>query len=150
MKKILLAITLVFVLLAGTAVYAQNNTSNNTANNASSNSTDEQLNSGARGQIQETKENAKKELEDYQELYGSDAYGFAAYILSLVRFYSIPICFVGVAISAIYQNVIGAHRLDVRDKGHYMLIGLITLFLIAQALPLIFAIVIKGFNSTAF
>ena len=43
--------------------------------------------------IVEIKDNAAKSLEDYQEKYGSDIYGLVAYILNLVRVYSIPLCF---------------------------------------------------------
>ena len=70
----------------------------------------------------------------------------AAFILNKVRIYSIPLCFVGVAISAIYQYVIGVRKLDVRDKGFYLMIGIITVFVICQVLPLIFAIVVKGWR----
>ena len=38
--------------------------------------------------IIEIKENAMNSLEDYKQKYGSDAYGFVAYILNLVRIYS--------------------------------------------------------------
>ena len=70
----------------------------------------------------------------------------AAFILNKVRIYSIPICFVGIAISAIYQYVIGIRKLDVRDKGFNVMIAIITVFVICQVLPLIFAIVVKGWR----
>ena len=62
-------------------------------------------------QLVEIKENAEKKLEDYKEEYGSDAYGIAAYILNGVRIYSIPLCFIGIAIGGIYQ-IIGIRKLD--------------------------------------
>ena len=58
------------------------------------------------------KDNAAKTLDEYKEKYGSDAYGLTAYILNIIRIYSIPFCFLGIAISAIYQYVIGIRRLD--------------------------------------
>ena len=67
--------------------------------------------------IIEIKENAMNSLEDYKQKYGSDAYGFVAYILNLVRIYSIPLCFLGIAIGAIHQYVIGIRKLDTR-KGN--------------------------------
>ena len=85
-------------------------------------------------------------IEEYKEKYGSDTYGVVAYILNIVRIYSIPFCFIGVAISAIYQYVLGIRKLDTRDKGFAIMISIITIFIIAQVLPLIFAIVVKGWR----
>lgn len=88
----------------------------------------------------------KKKLEDYKEAYGSDSYGVTAYVLSRIQIYSIPFCFLGIAISAIYQYVLGIRKLDTRDKGFAIMISIITLFVIAQVLPLIFAVVVKGWR----
>ena len=97
-------------------------------------------------QLIKIKENSAKTLEEYKQKYGSDAYGLAAYILNIVRIYSIPFCFIGIAIGAIYQYVIGIHKLDERDKGFTMIISFVTILVIAQILPLIFAIVVKGWR----
>lgn len=105
----------------------------------------EQLEAQGAGQLVQIKENAEKKLEDYKEEYGSSTYGIAAYVLNAVRIYSIPICFIGIAIGGIYQ-VIGIRKLDERDKGFGMMIGCITVLVITQLLPLIFAIVVKGWR----
>ena len=89
------------------------------------------------------KENAAKTLEEYKQKYGSDAYGLTAYILNIIRIYSIPFCFLGIAVSAIYQYVIGIRKLDTQEKGLYMMIGFVTVLVICQILPLAFAIVVK-------
>ena len=94
----------------------------------------------------EMKDSEKKTLEDYQQSYGSESYGLTAYILNKVQIYSIPFCFLGIAISAIYQYVLGIRKLDTRDKGFAIMISIITIFVIAQILPLIFAIVVKGWR----
>lgn len=94
----------------------------------------------------EMSETQKKELQDYKDDYGSEAYGLTAFILNKVRIFSIPFCFLGITVSAIYQYVIGIRKLDVRYKGFYTMIAFITLFVIAQVLPLVFVIVIKGFG----
>jgi len=96
--------------------------------------------------IVETKNNEKKTLEEYKEAYGSDAYGLTAYILGRIQVMSIPFCFLGIALSAIYQYVLGIRKLDTRDKGFAIMISVITIFIIAQVLPLIFAIVVKGWR----
>lgn len=95
-------------------------------------------------QIIEVKERELKTIEDYKKDYGSDTYGTVAYILNIVRMYSIPLVFVGIAVSAIYQYVIGIRKLDVRDKGFSTMIAIITIGVICQVLPLIFAIVVKS------
>ena len=93
--------------------------------------------------IVQIKENTAKTLEEYKQKYGSDAYGLTAYILNLVRIYSIPLCFLGIAVSAMYQYIIGIRKLDTQEKGLVMMVSFITLFVICQILPLAFAIVVK-------
>ena len=83
----------------------------------------------------------------YKEAYGSDAYGLTAYLLNRIRIYSIPFGFVAIVIAAIYQYIIGIKKLDVRDKGFALMIASITLVVICQVLPLVFAIVVKGWRS---
>ena len=107
----------------------------------------EEKNKSATSKIVDLKEKEKKTLEDYQKAYGSDTYGLTAYILGRIQIYSIPFCFLGIAISAIYQYVLGVRKLDTRDKGFAIMISIITIFVIAQVLPLIFAIVVKGWRS---
>ena len=89
------------------------------------------------------KENTAKTLEEYKQKYGSDAYGLTAYILNIIRIYSIPLCFLGIAVSAIYQYVIGIRKLDTQEKGLVMMISFVTILVICQVLPLAFAIVVK-------
>ena len=88
-------------------------------------------------------ENASKSIDYYKEKYGSDAYGITAYVLNIIRIYSIPFCFLGIAISAIYQYVIGIRKLDTQEKGLITMISFITILVICQILPLAFAIVVK-------
>jgi len=129
MRKIMLTIMLliVMVILGCNQVYATENV------------IDEQNES----ELIEIKENAAKTLEEYRQKYGSDAYGLTAYILNIVRIYSIPFCFLGIAISAIYQYMIGIRKLDTQEKGLVMMISFITILVICQILPLAFAIVVK-------
>ena len=75
------------------------------------------LDNETESQLVQIKEEAANSLEDYQQKYGSDAYGLVAYILNLVRIYSIPFCFLGIAIGAIHKYVIGIRKLDTLEKG---------------------------------
>jgi len=89
----------------------------------------------------------KKSIEDYYDLYGSKTYGTVAFVLNKVRVYSIPLCFLGIAISAIYEYILGIRHMETRDKGFNMMITIITIFVICQVLPLVFAIIIKGWRN---
>ena len=94
-------------------------------------------------QLIKIKENSAKTLEEYKQKYGSDAYGLTAYVLNIIRIYSIPLCFLGIAVSAIYQYVIGIRKLDTQEKVLVMMISFVTILVICQILPLAFAIVVK-------
>lgn len=97
-------------------------------------------------ELVEIKESTKGKLDEYVEKYGSTTFGVAAYILNIVRIYSIPFCFIGIAIGSIYQYVLGIRKLDVRDRGFMLIITFVTILLICQVLPLIFAIVVNGWR----
>ena len=75
--------------------------------------------------------------------YGSDAYGTVAYILNLVRIYSIPLCFLGIVIGVIHQYVIGIRKMDTLTKGMGLVVTFVTLLIICQILPLAFAVFVK-------
>lgn len=93
--------------------------------------------------IVEIKETETKNLADYQEKYGSKVYGTVAYILHLVQIYSIPFCFLGLAIGAIHKYVIGIRKLDTLEKGMGLMVTFTILLIICQVLPLAFAVFIK-------
>lgn len=96
----------------------------------------------------EIKEKGSQEVEDYIKAYdNNESYGWTAFILAKIRIFSIPCCFIGVAVGAIYQYIIGIRRLDIRDRGFLLIIGFVTIFVICQILPLVYAIVVKGFAS---
>ena len=107
---------------------------------------EEVLNSTQATELVEIKESAKNNLAVFMHTYGSTPFGVAAYILNIVRIYSIPFCFVGIAVGSIYQYVLGIRKLDVRDRGFMLIITFVTILLICQVLPLIFAIVVNGWR----
>ena len=88
-------------------------------------------------------EKGKQTLEDYQKEYGSEAYGWTAFILNTIRIYSFPFCFLGIALSGIYQFIIGIRKLDIKEKGLTLMVTFITTFVICQILPLAFTIAVK-------
>ena len=105
-----------------------------------------QLETDTNSELVEMKSKTENELKEYEDLYGSKTYGYTAYILNKIRIFSIPLCFLGIAVGSIYQYVIGIRKLDVRDKGFALIIGFVTILVICQLLPLIFAIVVQGWR----
>ena len=133
MKKIVVTLFIIMCVFFSCSVYAK--------------VTDNIISDSTAGQLVQIKEKEMKELEDYDETYGSEAYGFTAYMLNKVRIYSIPLCFIGIAVGAIWQYVIGIRKLDVHDRGLFLIVSFVTIFVICQVLPLVFAIVVKGFRN---
>lgn len=132
MRKIVVTLMAVIMIIAmcffTTSVYAANETV---------------LDQETEGEIVEAIEKSKKDLEYYKEKYGTDAYGMTAYVLHLISIYSIPFCFLGIAISGIHQYIIGIRKLDTQEKGLTMMVTFVTTLVICQILPLAFAIVVK-------
>lgn len=135
MKKVVAIIFIILILFGTVSVYATNTEQEDvlTSDTATTN-------------LVELKDKALKSLEDYQAAYGNDTYGLAAYLLNIVRIYSIPFGFIGIVIAAIYRYVIGIRKLDVQDKGFGVLVAIITVMVICQVLPLVFAIVVRGWR----
>ena len=98
------------------------------------------------GKLIKIKDKELKTLQEYKDAYGSQSYGFTAYLLNKIRIYSIPFGFVAIIIAAIYQYILGIRKLDVRDKGFALMIASITIVVICQVLPLVFTIVVKGWR----
>lgn len=121
---------MIFSVFVTTKVYAAENSS-------------EVIDENTESQLIEIKDNQAKSLDDYKEKYGSDTYGLVAYILNLVRVYSIPFCFLGIAIGAIHQYVIGIRKLDTLEKGMGLIVTFVTILIICQVLPLAFAVFVK-------
>ena len=101
------------------------------------------LSNEVEGKLIEIKKDETKSIEDYKQKYNSDAYGVTAYILNIIRIYSIPFCFLGIAIGAIHQYVIGIRKLDTLEKGMGLIVTFITVLVICQVLPLAFAVFVK-------
>lgn len=129
LKKVVILMMIVLMIIGMSTVYASTG--------------EEVLNSDQAAEIVNMKESSKARVQDYIEKYGSTPYGVAAYVLNILRIYSIPFCFIGIAIGSIYQYVIGIRKLDVRDKGFALIVTFVTILLICQVLPLIFAIVVN-------
>ena len=144
MKRILAIIGLLTILtmccLFTSTVFAENETM---AEEQVQQKSENVQNNETQGNVKKIIEKSKKTLEEYKKQYGSDAYGTTAYILNLISKYSIPFCFLGIAISGIYQYVIGIRKLDIQEKGLTLMVTFVTILVICQILPLAFAVVVK-------
>ena len=99
-----------------------------------------------KGQLIEIRTKEVKSIEDYQKQYGNPAFGVVAYILDKVRIYSIPLAILGIAVSAIYEYVLGTRHMEALDKGFNSMIAVVTALVVCQLLPLIFAIIVRGWR----
>lgn len=133
MKKIVTVLLIMTCLLCFNFTYSLATNTNNTITTTES-------------KLVEIKDKELKSIEDYKDAYGSDTYGLTAYILNKVRIFSIPLAFAAIAIGAIFQFVLGIRKMDVRDKGFALIIASVTLLVICQVLPLVFAIVVRGWR----
>ncbi len=132
MKKIVASFVIILLFLSFGTVFAVEEKNMLETNTAS--------------QIVEQSEKVNTEMDEYTRKYGSQEYGMTAFILNKVRLYSIPFCFIGIAIGALYQYVLGTRRLDMKHKGFGLIIAFVTILVICQVLPLIFAIVVRGWR----
>lgn len=132
MKKIVASFVIVLLLLSLGTVFAVEEKDMLETNTAS--------------QIVEQSEKVNTEMDEYARKYGSQEYGMTAFILNKIRLYSIPFCFIGIAMGALYQYVLGTRRLDMKHKGFGLIIAFVTILVICQVLPLIFAIVVRGWR----
>ena len=96
MKKTVLIIATMIVIILGMFVFA----------NSRVYAAESVIDNNTQSKLIEIKESQTKTLEDYKVKYGSDTYGIVAYILNIVRIYSIPFCFLGIAIGAIHKYII--------------------------------------------
>ena len=133
MKKVMVTISSITIILIISLMFFSKNSVYAT----------EVIDEESESRIIQIKEEQIKTLDEYKEKYGSDAYGLTAYILHVVQVYSIPLCFMAIAISAIYRFIIGTRHMENLEKGTAMIVGFVTLTIICQVLPLVFAVVIK-------
>lgn len=105
---------------------------------------DEALPTKQKTELLKMKNDSRTALAKYKEKYKNNAvYGIIAYILNMLRLASVPIFIVGYLISIVYEFIVGMKRREMVRKGRGMRITLGSAFVMAQILPLIFAIVIK-------
>ena len=132
MKKTIAIILIILCMLSINTVYASNTNT---------------LEENTKNDIVEIKDEMELKKEEYTEKYGSDAYWVAGYILEeIVQPYSIPLCFAGIAVGLVFQYVMGTRRLDYKHRGFGTVIVFVTILVICQVLPFIYALVVTGWR----
>ena len=133
MKKTIAAILIILCILSiGTVVFGTevNTLANNNKND-----------------VEEMKSKMEVKREEYTEKYGSDAYWLVGFIIEeIVQPYSIPFCFIGIVVGLLFQYVLGTRRLDYKHRGFSTVIVFVTILLICQVLPFIYALVVIGWR----
>lgn len=133
MKKTIAVILIILCILSiGTVVFG---TEVNTLENNNKND------------VEKMKSKMEVKREEYTEKYGSDAYWLAGFIIEeIVQPYSIPFCFIGIVVGLLFQYVLGTRRLDYKHRGFSTVIVFVTILLICQVLPFIYALVVIGWR----
>ena len=133
MKKTIAVILIILCILSiGTVVFG---TEVNTLENNNKND------------VEEMKSKMEVKREEYTEKYGSDTYWLAGFIIEeIVQPYSIPFCFIGIVVGLLFQYVLGTRRLDYKHRGFSTVIVFVTILLICQVLPFIYALVVIGWR----
>lgn len=131
-KTIAVILIILYILSIGTVVFG---TEVNTLENNNKND------------VEEMKSKMEVKREEYTEKYGSDAYWLAGFIIEeIVQPYSIPFCFIGIVVGLLFQYVLGTRRLDYKHRGFSTVIVFVTILLICQVLPFIYALVVIGWR----
>lgn len=133
MKKTIAVILIILcILLIGTVVFGTEVTT---------------LENNNKNDVEEMKSKMEVKREEYTEKYGSDAYWLAGFIIEeIVQPYSIPFCFIGIVVGLLFQYVLGTRRLDYKHRGFSTVIVFVTILLICQVLPFIYALVVIGWR----
>ncbi len=131
MKKTIAIVLIVLCILSINTVFATNNTIEETTQNG----------------VLEVKDDMEQKKQEYTEKYGDEAYWFAGYVIEeIVQPYSIPLCFLGIAVGLVFQYVMGTRRMDYKHRGFGLVIAFVTILVICQLLPFIYALVVTGWR----
>ena len=134
-KAIVTALIIIFILALSTnIIFASETTAT--------------IDEKSQSKITEVTSKMDKKKAEYVEKYGSDAYWLAGYIIEdIVQPYSIPLCLAGIIAGLVFQYVMGTRRLDYKHRGFGMVIVFVTILVICQILPFIYALVLFGWRN---
>ena len=131
-KTIAIVIIAIFILILSINTAFANETTNFDDKNQS--------------QVTEVTDKMEKKKAEYTEKY-SEGYWMVGYIIEeVVQPYSIPLCIAGIIAGLVFQYVMGTRRLDYKHRGFGMVIVFVTILVICQILPFVFALILLGWR----
>ena len=134
-KAIAIALIVICILALSTNIIFANETTSN-------------IDEKSQSKVTEVTNKMEKKKAEYVEKYGSDAYWVAGYIIEdIVQPYSIPLCLAGIIAGLVFQYVMGTRRLDYKHRGFGMVIVFVTILVICQVLPFVYALVLLGWRN---
>lgn len=96
----------------------------------------------AEGIVIELEQKNNEVLDKYIDKYGDTAIGYAAYFLSRVQVYSIPICALLFVVGAFLHWVVSAEKYIEGKRGYGYMVSSIIFLAVSQIIPLIFALIV--------
>ena len=131
-KTIAIVIIAIFILILSINTAFANETTN--------------LDEKNQNQVTEVTDKMEKKKAEYTEKY-SEGYWMVGYIIEeVVQPYSIPLCIAGIIAGLVFQYVMGTRRLDYKHRGFGMVIIFVTILVICQILPFVFALILLGWR----
>lgn len=158
MKKLILSLCMIMTIICGNMSFATNEEVNNAPIASTDNvqlGTDvseepteiedtEDEKSQASDKIIGNKSKKDRKIAEYMDKYNDKTYAYTAYVLDLIRVYSIPVCIIGLTWGAFNFSIIGEKKLDKREQGFSHIMAFLCGLVVFQVLPLVFALLVAG------
>ncbi len=85
-----------------------------------------------------------KRMTELTDKYNDKVFGSVAYYLEVAQKYSLPICFIGIAIGAFNFLIIGNKKLDKKEQGFGWIVGFTIGLVVFNVIPLLFALFVAA------
>lgn len=86
----------------------------------------------------------EKRIAELTDKYNDAVYGKVAYYLEVAQKYSLPICFIGIAIGSFNFLIVGNKKLDKKEQGYGWIVGFVIGLVVFNVMPLVFALFVAG------
>ena len=86
----------------------------------------------------------EKRIAELTDKYNDEIYGKVAYYLEVAQKYSLPICFIGIAMGSFNFLIVGNKKLDKKEQGYGWIVGFVIGLVVFNVMPLLFALFVAG------
>lgn len=83
----------------------------------------------------------ERKQKQYIDKYNDEILGKGAYIIDRIRYYSLPVCFIGITIGAFNFLIVGNKKLDKKEQGFGWIVGFTIGLVVFNVLPLLYALI---------